>query len=388
MVKLTYIFIPAQLISNAVNSITTKITLQQESTGYNNIRHYFDKPFWQSLIMTIAMSFALVVRHFWDSNGKGPHKPTPMKIRFLLAVPALCDLITATLNIYGLAFINLSIFQMLRSSQIIFTAILSVFVLKKKIKAYEILGICLVVVSLILVGWAGMNIPSGNEDESSAETSSNRGTVKEKLLGSLLVTFGQIFISIQIILEEYYIQYKLKGKVGALEVIGNEGLMGFFITLLVLPLVFFIPGTDPSPMKNGSLENMWDTLLMIYNKPKLLIFVLFSFVFGSIYNISSMCVITYTSSLTEAIIDTITTLFVWIIMLICHLIGLNYGEIWNVYSFGELAGFVMLVAGNLIYNGQLKLPCFRYSDYNELVDMSQADNTTQQSSMSYIQNLD
>lgn len=191
MVKLTYIFIPAQLISNAANSITTKITLQQESTGYNNIRHYYDKPFWQSLIMTTAMSFALVVRHFWDSNGKGPHKPTPMKIRFLLAVPALCDLIAATLNIYGLAFINLSIFQMLRSSQIIFTAILSFFVLKKKIKAYEILGICLVVVSLILV-----------------DESSNHGTVKEKLLGSLLVTFGQIFI-----------QYKLKGKVGALEVI-------------------------------------------------------------------------------------------------------------------------------------------------------------------------
>ena len=85
-----------------------------------------------------------------------------------------------------------------------------------------------------------------------------------------------------------------------------------------------------------------------------------------------MCVITYTSSLTEAVIDAITTLFVWIIMLICHLIGLHYGEIWNVHSFGELAGFVMLVAGNLTYDGQLKLLCFRYSDYNELVDESQA----------------
>lgn len=380
MVRPTLIFIPAQLISGAFYSMTSKITLQQKSTGYNNVEHEFDKPFTQTLLMTIAMMFSLVVRRFWDSNGKGPHPPTPFKIRLILAVPALCDLITATLNIFGLYYINLSIYQMLRSSQIIFTAFFSVFFLKKKIKGYEIFGIILVVIALILVGWSGMYIPSNKDNEEISEV--DQSTVKEKLFGSLLVTFAQVFISIQIILEEYLIQIKLKGQVGALEVIGNEGLMGFFITLLFFPFAFFCPGSDPSPLKAGSLENVWDSLLMIYHKPKLLIFFLFSIIFGTVYNICAMCVITYTSSLTEAIIDAVSTLFVWVIMLISYQIGLPFGEPLNLYSFIELSGFLLLVTGNLIYNGQLQLPFFKYRKRDELLLI---DNSTQQSSLSYVQ---
>lgn len=386
MVRPTLIFIPAQLVSSAFNSITSKITIQQESIGYNNIKHTFDKPFFQALIMTTAMSFSLVVRRFWDSNGKGHHRPTPFRLRLLLAVPALCDLITAILNIFGLVYINLSIYQMLRSSQIIFTAFFSVFILKKKIKGHEIFGISLVVISLIFIGWAGMFIPT-NKDSELPEGADLKISIREKLLGSLLVTFGQVFISIQIILEEYLIQMKFKGQVGALEVIGNEGLMGLFITIILFPIAFVCPGTDPSIFKTGSLENLWDSLLMIYNKPTLLVFFLFSFIFGAIYNICAMCVITYTSSLTEAIVDAVSTLFVWILMLISYQIGLPFGEPWNKYSFLELAGFFLLVSGNLIYNGQLKLPCFKYPNKEELAEECLLDNSTQQSSMSYVQTL-
>lgn len=381
MVRPTLIFIPSQLISGAFYSITSKITLQQKSTGYNNVEHDFDKPFTQTLLMTIAMMFSLVVRRFWDSNGKGPHPPTPFKIRLILAVPALCDLITATLNIFGLFYINLSIYQMLRSSQIIFTCIFSIFFLKRRIKGYEIFGIVLVVIALVLVGWSGMYIPS-NKDTEDVEVA--KSSIREKLFGSLLVTFAQVFISVQIILEEYLIQIKLKDQVGALEVIGNEGLMGFFITLLFFPFAFLCPGTDPSPLKSGSLENIWDTLLMVYHKPKLLIFFTFSIIFGAVYNICAMCVITYTSSLTEAIIDAVSTLFVWIIMLASYQIGLPFGEPWNIYSFIELSGFLLLVTGNLIYNGQLKIPLYKYEKKEEQLLL---DNSTQQSSLSYVQTL-
>ncbi|KAK8839506.1 hypothetical protein M9Y10_031865 [Tritrichomonas musculus] len=382
MVKPTLIFIPSQLISGAFYSITSKVTLQQESTGFNNVSHSFDKPFTQTLLMTIAMMFSLLVRRFWDSNGKGPHPPTPFRLRLILAIPALCDLITATLNIFGLFYINLSIYQMLRSSQIIFTAVFSVLFLKKKIKAYEIFGIALVVIALILVGWAGMFIPSNKDNMQDYEVS--KSSVKEKLFGSLLVTFAQVFISVQIILEEYIIQVRLKDQVGALEVIGNEGLMGFFITLFFFPLAFLCPGNDPSPLKNGSLENTWDTLLMIYHKPKLILFFVCSIFFGAIYNICAMCVITYTSSLTEAIIDAVSTLFVWILMLISYQIGLPFGEPWNIYSFIELSGFLLLVTGNLIYNGQLKLPFCKYPIAEQI---PLVDNSTQQSSISYVQTL-
>lgn len=385
MVKLTHIFIPAQIISGAFYSITSKVILQQDSIGYNDIKHSFDKPFTQTLLMTISMMFSLVVRRFFDTNSKGPHPPTPMKIRLLLSIPAMCDLITATLNIFGLYYINLSIYQMLRSSQIIFTALFSVFLLKKKIKKYEIFGIILVVIALIQVGFSGMFIPS-NKDKSGGETdSTNQSSVSEKLFGSVLVTFGQIFISIQIILEEYIMQTKLKDQVGALEVIGNEGLMGFFITLLFFPFAFVCPGGDPSPLKKGSLENIWDTILMIYNNPKIAIFWSFSLFFGAIYNICAMCVIAYTSSLTEAIIDAVSTLFVWIIMLVSYQLGISYGEQWNLYSFIELSGFCLLVTGNLIYNGILKVPFFKYTKDEQRLSL--LDNSATQGSISSSQSL-
>ena len=94
-----------------------------------------------------------------------------------------------------------------------------------------------------------------------------------------------------------------------------------------------------------------------------------------------MCVITYTSSLTETIIDAVSTLFVWILMLISYKIGLPYGEPWNMYSFIELSGFLLLVTGNLIYNGQLKIPSIKCQKRNE-ENLLLVDNLTTQYSIS------
>lgn len=136
--------------------------------------------------MAIAMMVSLIVRRFWDSNGK-PTGPTPLKTRLILAIPATYDLITTTLNIFGLIYINVSIFQMLRGAQIIFTSILSIIVLKKRLEGYEIMGICIVIVSLTLVGWAGMYIPSSDVDENNTDRSIN-----EKIFGSFLVIGAQV----------------------------------------------------------------------------------------------------------------------------------------------------------------------------------------------------
>lgn len=175
-------FILSQLISGTFYAITQKVMLQIKSVGYDDVTHYFDKPFTQALLMSFSMIFSLIVRCFWDSNGKPPHPPTAFKTRLILAIPATCDLITTTLNVFGLIYINVSIFQMLRGAQIIFTSILSIIVLKKRLEGYEIMGICIVIVSLTLVGWAGMYIPSSDVDENKTDRSIN-----EKIFGSFLV---------------------------------------------------------------------------------------------------------------------------------------------------------------------------------------------------------
>lgn len=357
MAKSTYFYILLQLITGTFYAIVQKVMLQIDSVGYNGVKHSFDKPFIQTFLMSIAMMVSLIVRHFWDTNGKPPHPPTPLKTRFFLAIPATCDLITTTLNIFGLIYINVSIFQMLRGAQIIFTAIFSILILKKKLCGYEIFGIILVIIALALVGWAGMYIPSSESMSDSTDRTTN-----EKILGSLLVILAQVSYSIQIIIEDYFLHVKFQDQLGALEVIGNEGLMGFIITTLIfLPFAYLCPGKDPSTMKKGSLENTWDTLLMIYHKPVLFgVFALFILFSGS-YNIFVMCVIAFSSSLNEAIVDAVRTLLIWVVMLICYQVGLPFGEQWNLYSFIELAGFFLLVTGNFIFDGNLKLPFFKYN---------------------------
>ncbi|KAK8887782.1 hypothetical protein M9Y10_038839 [Tritrichomonas musculus] len=350
-------FILSQLISGTFYAITQKVMLQIKSVGYDDVTHYFDKPFTQALLMSFSMIFSLIVRCFWDSNGKPPHPPTAFKTRLILAIPATCDLITTTLNVFGLIYINVSIFQMLRGAQIIFTSILSVIILKKRLKGYEIFGIFIVIVALTLVGFAGMYIPSSDSSDDS-----NGRTIKEKILGSFLVIGAQISYSIQIIIEEYFLHVKFKDNLGALEVIGNEGMMGFLIIIFIfLPFAYLCPGNDPSTMAGGSLENTWDTILMVYHKPIILVVFLLFIIFSGSYNIFCMCVIAFSSSLNEAIVDAARTLLIWVCMLISYKIGLPFGEQWNSYSLIELSGFFLLVTGSFIFDGNLKLPGCNYT---------------------------
>lgn len=359
-------FIISELIVGTGYSIIQKIMLQIDSVGYNDVKHTFDKPFIQTFLMSFSMIFSLLVRRFWDSNGKSS-SPTPMKVRLILAMPATCDLITTTLNVFGLIYINVSIFQMLRGAQIIFTAIVSIIALKRRLKGYEIFGVIIITIALLLVGWSSMYIPSSDISQTGEERS-----IKEKLLGSFLVIIAQIFFAIQIVTEEYLLHIKFHDKLGALEVTGNEGLCGSIITSLIFfPFAFFCPGNDPSPMKKGSLENIWDTILMVYNKPILLLIFLFFIIFAGSFNIFCMCVVAFSSSLNQVIIDALRTLIIWICMLISYKIGLPFGEQWNNYSFVELSGFVLLVTGNFIFNGILMLP---FLNYKVLDDFTLLDN--------------
>lgn len=117
---------------------------------------------------------------------------------------------------------------------------------------------------------------------------------------------------------------------------------------------------------------MWDTMLMIYHKPFLLVISLLFIIFAGSFNIFCMCVVAFTSSLNQAIIDALWTLLIWICILVSYQIGLPFGEKWNKYSFVELSGFLFLVTGNFIFNNVLLLPFFKYRRYwseeNTLLD--------------------
>lgn len=72
--------------------------------------------------------------------------------RFLLAIPALSDLITSTMQLVALNFISGSVYQILRGGTIVSTFIFSIAFLKIKIKKCQILGAGLSLIGIIVVG--------------------------------------------------------------------------------------------------------------------------------------------------------------------------------------------------------------------------------------------
>ena len=70
----------------------------------------------------------------------------------LLAIPALCDMIATSIMYVGLTMTYASSFQMLRGAVIVFTGILSVAFLEKKLGVQKWSGIGLVIVGLLIIG--------------------------------------------------------------------------------------------------------------------------------------------------------------------------------------------------------------------------------------------
>lgn len=73
----------------------------------------------------------------------------------------------------------------------------------------------------------------------------------------------------------------------------------------------------------------------------------------------------YINALARSIGDVTRTILVWMVGIIVTLTaGSKYPNYkWELIDGGviavQLVGFVILVAGNLIYNGMIKLPCFK-----------------------------
>ena len=87
--------------------------------------------------------------------------------KFLLAIPALCDFITSTLQYIALNFISGSVYQMMRGGTIVTTFIFSIFFLKIRIRKYQIAGSVLALVGVVIVGASNILFSDSSSGSSS-----------------------------------------------------------------------------------------------------------------------------------------------------------------------------------------------------------------------------
>lgn len=341
------------LILGTATSVCMKVMLGLEAPGYMGQVHNFDKPFMQSIQMFFGMSFAYFINKCWDPENKGPRPKSTFRQKVMASIPSAFDLFASTLMTFGLIYINVSVFQMLRGSMVIFSAVLSIIFLKKHIHCYEWFAITTTIIALVMIGVAGVFIPQA---ESSSAPTFNAG---QKLLGCILVILSQLVQAAQIVTEEFILR---DINMPALEIVGWEGIWGLVMMVLIAcPFAYIVPfgGNDPSPL-GKSLENIFDSFQQLFNSSSVLTVSLIFIVAVMLYNIFGMLVTSGSSAINRTILEAARTLLIWITMLIANAAHWGFGEVWAPWSWLELAGFILLIISTLMYNAIIKLPFFSY----------------------------
>lgn len=144
---------------------------------------------------------------------------------FLLAIPAAFDFTASSLMFIALTMTPPSIYQMMRGSVTVITAIFSIIFLKRKQYRQHWTGLALICAALGEVGYCAIAFSSSDDEPN---------LVGSVALGIILLLLAQIFAGALFIVEEYFIgDYYLD----PLKVVGTEGMWGFAYFLVALPIM-------------------------------------------------------------------------------------------------------------------------------------------------------
>jgi len=334
------------VITGSINTISTKWADMTESEGRpngNKTMHSFNHPFVQSAGMflgeiTCLLAF-MIIRSYFKKVKKVEDTELPEMVRsdkfnrFIFFIPALLDMTATTTMYIGLNMTYASSFQMLRGALIVFTGILTITVLKRKLMVFQWLGIFVIIVGLAVVG--------SNDFLKKTDSNSEFGA-GSMITGDVLIVLAQILTAFQMIVEEKF----LRGKnIAPLQAVGYEGLFGFIIASLLLIPLFYI-----KVMKDGvwtPIEDPYDAYLQIINNWKTALAICGNVVSIAFFNFAGISVTKEISATTRTVLDSIRTLVVWLFFL-----SIGHEE----YSTLQLFGFILLVTGIMIHNDVLIRP--------------------------------
>eukprot|EP01103_Thecamoeba_quadrilineata_P015403 TRINITY_DN4860_c0_g1_i1.p1 TRINITY_DN4860_c0_g1~~TRINITY_DN4860_c0_g1_i1.p1 ORF type:complete len:265 (+),score=32.49 TRINITY_DN4860_c0_g1_i1:287-1081(+) len=213
--------------------------------------------------------------------------------------PAFCDLLATSLSYIALNITYTSSYQMFKSSVIIFTGILSCLVLKTSFSAQKCVGIILVTFGLFLVGLSDFLFGSDS------------GTAKAPILGDVIIVFGTLITSIQVVIEEKLV---VKNRMPPLLAVGWEGVFGLtMLGLLVIPL-YFIKVPFLSSLPDHRLEDPYDAFVQIKNAPTIGFWVVVNVVTIGFFNFAGICVTKELSATTRMVFDSFRSFFFFFLL--------------------------------------------------------------------------
>lgn len=267
-------------------------------------------------------------------------------------IPCGCDLIGSTLLNFALLNMAGSVFQMLRGGIIIITAIMCIIFLKTYPKNFQWLGVGTVFIGIFLVGLA-------------TQLDTTETTETTNFLGIILLIISLLFQGFQFIYEESTLS---KYKCHALQVIAWEGTWGFLAFIILLPIFEFIPcnfsGKETFCSVNEKGEYYLEQTIFAFRQMaaqwQLFLYCIFQTFSICFFNLFGIMIVEYSSSTTRSVMDSTRTVLVWIFFLI---VPMADGKLLEHFLVLELIGFLILLFGQLVFNGIIVIPLFGFDKH-------------------------
>jgi drug/metabolite transporter (DMT)-like permease len=308
------------LVTGALNSILMKHqTKQNVPMASGAAPESFNHPYLQATLMMVGECLCLVV--YLVTRTRDEIVASRRVPKWIFLIPCCCDWVATALICNAYAFIAVSVAQMCRGTVVIFTCLLSKVILQRRQQAYHLVGVGLVVVGITLVALSAfLNVGHGE-------------TQRLVVLGVSLCVFAQIAQAGMYVYEEKIMsQYTVQ----PLQVVGTEGFFGLIIGIAVL-LVLQAAGVANTP---GAFHQIGNSSLLCAS----VVGSIFSVAF---FNFAGATVTQKSSAVARSTIKISSTILIWIA-------ELAFG--WNSFSFLQLAGFILVAGGTLLYNKIIVVP--------------------------------
>ncbi|XP_061560974.1 solute carrier family 35 member F6 [Phycodurus eques] len=333
------------LITGSINTLSAKWADMFSAQGcHGDPEHAFSHPFVQAVGMFLGEFSCLGVFYILlchDRRRPVPNMNPGQSFNPLLFFPpAMCDMLATSTMYVALNMTSASSFQMLRGAVIIFTGLLSVAFLGRRLLTSQWIGILITILGLVIVGLA--DFVSGHHDDSHK--------LSDVITGDLLIIMAQVIVAVQMVLEEKFVY---KHDVHPLRAVGTEGFFGFFVLSLLLIPMYFIHVGEFSDNPRQVLEDALDAFCQIGFRPLIVLALLGNTVSIAFFNFAGISVTKEISATTRMVLDSLRTLVIWAVSLALG---------WEQFHGLQVLGFLVLLVGTALYNGLhrpvlARIPC-------------------------------
>ncbi|KAL1420103.1 hypothetical protein MTO96_004594 [Rhipicephalus appendiculatus] len=324
------------VFTGSINTLATKWADSSLSVGRDGKLRLFDHPFLQAIGMFLGemsclLAFRVVFFYYTRKAKAGEAVELPPSVSgsrdfnpLIFLPPAMCDLVGTSIMYIGLNLTYASSFQMLRGAVIIFTGLLSVAFLGRRLRSYEWIGILGVMCGLVVVGMSDILFPDSHATKGPNSI----------ITGDLLIVLAQA--------------------------VGWEGFFGFVVLGILLVPMYFIPaGNTIFQNPGGQLEDAIDGFIQIKNSWHVTLGVVGTVLSIAFFNFAGISVTKELSATTRMVLDSVRTLVIWLFSLAVR---------WQSFNWTQIVGFVVLILGMFLYNNVIIRPflirqgCLRDTD--------------------------